>query len=175
MLVALCLLALAPLSAFAQFDINKLYGKNHAQVMKMLGKPLETAGKPINYATFKMPGTIYATVWYFFDTGIVSKVQIGSPASDRDYEKQLKKFGLSIGPNPRPFNVLPPAISLRNRNAVVGLPWSTVFVSYLYAMPFKAEFLAYCKAKGLEPTKTWFWTIQTTSRKTAGSKAAIGG
>jgi hypothetical protein len=175
MLVTLCLLALAPLSAFAQFDINKLYGKNHAQVVKMLGKPLETAGKPINYATFKMPGTIYATVWYFWDTGIVGKVQVGSLATDQDYEKHLKKFGLSVGSNPRHFKVVPPAISLRNSNAVVGIPWSTVFVSYLYALPFKKELLDYCKKKGLEPTKTWFWTIQTTSRKSAGSKAAVGG
>jgi hypothetical protein len=164
--VAFGLAMLTPVVAHAQVDVNKLFGKTHAQVMQMYGKPLETAGSPINYARFKTPGAIETMVWYGFDTGIVGKAQFQMLAKPGETKEQiLKRYHLDLGSNLKTFQMKPPAFAFASNGQVPGEPWSKMFISYLYAVPYKPELMKYCKDHNLNPAKTWFWTIQVQARK----------
>jgi hypothetical protein len=160
-ILPLCAVLLAPMSANAQLKVNDLYGKNLAEVNKILGKPVETAGSPVNYARYRNPNFVACIVWFNFSTGIVSKAQFSTLGKTGETPQAvLKKYGLSLGENPKVYHVQKPAISMVNNSPVAGMPWTRIFISYLYAYTAKQDLMEYCKAHNLAPAKTWFWTIQ---------------
>ena len=169
---AMAVVALTPVLAQAQFKVNDLYGKTFPQVSKMLGKPVETQGDPLTYSRFKTPGALDTIVWYFYNTGQVGKAQIQILAKPGETADQiLKRYGLAIGSNPHVFpGVKPPAKSMVSNGAVAGMPWTKVFISYMYAMPFKQELVNYCRQNHLDPAKTYFWTIQVSNKKGGGDR-----
>lgn len=164
---AMAIAGLTPMLAHAQFQLNKLYGKNFTEVSKMLGTPVEkTHGTPITYSRFKTPGAVDTIVWYFWNTGKVGKVQIQMLAKPGETEAEiLKRYGISLGPNPRSFEVKAPAFEHVSVGAVPGMPWTKIFISYMYILPFQKEAMKYCKDNHLDPGKTYFWTIQVTTKK----------
>lgn len=160
-----CIALVMPMSAHAQLKVNDLYGQNLAAVNKLLGKPVEVDGTPINYAHYKNPNFISAQVWFNFRSGIVAKAQFATLAKPGETtDSVLKRYGLSVGANPKNNQVVKPAISMVNSAPVPGMPWTRVFISYMYAMPFKEDLVKYCKDRHLDPNKTWFWTIQVLAR-----------
>jgi hypothetical protein len=165
----LAIASLTPVLAHAQFQINKLYGRSYPEVAKMLGKPVEvTKGTPIIYSRFNTPGAVDTIVWYFWNTGQVAKVQalvLAKPGEGAaDCEKVLKRYGLSIGPNPRAYQVVPPGRSIVSVGAVPGMPWTKVAVSYEYVIPFQQSLMKYCRDHHLDSTKTFFYTIQVSNK-----------
>jgi len=167
----LALVGLTPMMAQAQFKVNNLFGKTFPEVSKMLGKPLTTAGNPTNYSRFQTPGAVNTTVWYFFDTGTVSKILVEILGKPGDTEAQiLKKYGLSVGANPRTFQVKPPGVEHASIGAVPGMPWTKIFIGYMYVMPFQTEATKYCKEHHLDPGSTYFWNIQVTTLKPSGGR-----
>jgi hypothetical protein len=178
---ALAIAVAAPSLAQAQFDVNKLYGKTFPEVVKMLGKEnlVRTDGKPINYSKFKTKGSINTLVYYFPQTGKVGRVQIEIPAAPgetaADAEKVLKRYNLAIGKDPHEFpGVKPPGRSISSVGKVPGVPWTKVFISYLYAMDFKPETVAHIKKNKLDRNKTYFWTILLQNKKPARRSMASG-
>ncbi len=162
LLAATTLALLIPRHANAQFDVNQLAGKTHAQVVKMLGPAVQASGTPvINYARFKTAGAIDTIVWYRFDTGIVSKAQVLVRAQTGEtYQQMLKRYHLTVGASPSFYNLAKPNLGVHNSGPIPGSPWRDVLIGYLYVVPWQTSLRAYCKANHLVPTSTYFWTIQ---------------
>jgi len=166
----MAVMGLTPVLAHAQFQVNGLYGKTFPEVSKMLGQPVEKSPTPpVTYSRFKTPGALDTIVWYNFDSGLVGKVQIQIlPKPGDTPDSVLKRYGLSVGSNPHTFDLKKPAQAMSSNGAVPGMPWSKIYISYINAMSFKTELVAYCKEHHLDPSKTYFWTIQVTNRRGGG-------
>ncbi len=180
---ALAVAGVMPTLAHAQFNVNSLYGKKFPEVQKMLGKAVQTSSMQgssiVNYSRFNTPGAIDTIVWYFFDTAQVAKAQIlvlAKPGeTGADANKVLKRYGLSIGPNPKSIMVKPPVTSLVSNGAIPGMPWTKVAIGYSYVIPFQKSLVDYCKAHHLDQNKTFFWTIQVSTRKQKSNTMSAGG
>jgi len=165
-LLALGVMAIAwiPSLASAQFPVNKLFGMNFSEVKKMLGPPIMTSGKPINYARFKTSGAVDTLVWFFYNKDEVMRVQIYIPAkpgeSAKDARAVLKRYGLDLGKNPKVYvGTKLPSIAEVSQGKVPGMPWRHVYVNFKVAQTFKPETMKYCKDRHLNPAKTFFWTV----------------
>jgi hypothetical protein len=155
---------IAPVSARAQFEVNKLSGKKFEDVKRMLGNPLVTAGNPITFSRFKTSGAVDTRVWYYWKTGEVGKVEVQIPAKPgetaADAPKILKRYKLSQGSNIKVYvGTKLPSLAQVSMGKVPGMPWLHVYISFKVAQHYKPETMKYCKEHNLDPTKTFFWTV----------------
>lgn len=180
---ALAIAGVMPTLAHAQFEVNKIHGKKFADVQKMLGPAKEKGSMPgssiVNYSRFNTPGAVETIVWYFWDTGQVGKAQVWVQAKPgetaADYDKVLKRYGLTMGPNPKSYQLKKPCAFLASNGAIPGSPWTRVSIGYNYVIPFQKTLTDYCKAHHLDPTNTYFWTIQVSNRRPRRNSVAAGG
>lgn len=143
-------------------NVNQLLGKSYAQLEKMYGKPVKSSGSPIGYAVWHLPGVNDLTVWWNRGTVNLKQVQIHMMGAPADPEAIAKKFGVSLGAAPLKFTRVLPSLAVVSRNLPPSVPWGKVFVGYNYPLPYQTDLIAFCKAKGLKPTSTYFWTLQLT-------------
>jgi hypothetical protein len=159
---SLSLALLVPVHASAQgFDLVKVSRKSFPEVNAMLGKPIEATGSPITYARYNTAGAIDTIVWYKWNTGQAMKSQVVVLAKPGEtYQEILKRYHLSLGPNPKDQLLKKPMFAFHNSGPVAGVPWMNVLISYTNVMPFQTGSVKYCKDHGLNPSKTMCWTLQ---------------